>query len=257
MLTEKTWKPELLLRLLSGFLLCIGSGGLIVPIALGKEAAVTEEGKFVAMVCFSLAVHGGGALLVASMLRGHQISWTQAFGLAQGPPKKAMTAGVCVAFFFLPLGLCLVQISALSMEILSLLDYVDIKPVAQQAVQMLEHTVIPMQKVYLGFVAIILAPLIEEIYFRGILYTAIKQAGHPRAALWGSSLFFALTHVNMMTFIPLTVLAFLLVWLYEKTGNLLSCIAAHAFFNLVNFVLLLNQPAIEQWLKKQQALIWF
>jgi uncharacterized protein len=195
-------------------------------------------------------MHGGGLLLAAFFLRAHGLTWSQGFGFRDYPPAKAVILGMLVAVAFLPAAWILGQVSALTMELLGT------KPVTQSAVQMLQKTVIPLQQVYFGFIAIVLAPLMEEIFFRGIFYTALKQAGHPRGALWGSSLFFAFTHANVMTFVPLTVLALVLVWLYEKTGNLLSCIAAHAFFNLVNFVLLLNQPAIEQWLKKQQGFIW-
>ncbi len=250
MLTEKTWKPELLLRLLMGFLLCIGVGGLMAPLALGKEAAATDEGKFVSMVCFSLVMHGGGLLLVAHFLRGHGLTWAQGFGFRETSLLTALTYGCAAALAFLPFAWTLGQLSATVMELIGT------KPEAQQAVKMLQKTTIPLQQVYFGFMAIVLAPVVEELYFRGLLYTALKQAGQQRAALWGSSLFFALTHANVMSFVPLTVLAFMLVWLYEKTGNLLSCIAAHATFNLVNFVLLINQPVIEQWLKQHQGMIW-
>lgn len=252
MLTEKTWKPEFLLRLLSGFLLCIGLGGVLSVLIGGGDAAKTEEGRFAALVLFSVTMHGGGLLLVAYFLRAHGLTWAEGFGFRTTPLAQAVLTGIAVALAFLPAAWLLGQVSALTMELLGT------KPVAQQAVQLLQKTMSLEQKVFFGIIAVILAPLVEEIFFRGVLYTAVKQAGFPRAALWGSSLFFALTHANVMTFIPLTVLAMVLVWLYEKTGNLLSCIAAHAFFNLVNFVLLLNQSAIEQWLKnQQQALIWF
>ena len=70
-------------------------------------------------------------------------------------------------------------------------------------------------------------PLVEEVLFRGILYPSVKQLGYPRLALWGTSLFFGLIHSNLMTFVPLTVLSLLLVWLYERTGNLLAPILTH------------------------------
>ena len=56
-----------------------------------------------------------------------------------------------------------------------------------------------------------IAPLAEEILFRGILYSAVKQAGFPRIALWGSVLLFAVVHMNAVTFVPLVVLALLLL----------------------------------------------
>ena len=49
----------------------------------------------------------------------------------------------------------------------------------------------------------LLAPVAEELLFRGILYPAIKQAGFPRLALWGTSLLFAAMHMNLVTFVPL------------------------------------------------------
>jgi hypothetical protein len=91
----------------------------------------------------------------------------------------------------------------------------------------------------LGVTAILLAPVAEEIFFRGVLYPAIKQAGFPRVAWWGTALFFAVVHVNLVTFVPLTVLALALIALYERTDNLLAPITAHAMFNALNFTTLL------------------
>ncbi len=74
--------------------------------------------------------------------------------------------------------------------------------------------------------------------FRGIIYPAIKQSGFPRAALWGTSLLFALIHLNLANFVPLVVLALMLTWLYERTDNLLASIAAHGTFNAANVIYL-------------------
>jgi membrane protease YdiL (CAAX protease family) len=45
----------------------------------------------------------------------------------------------------------------------------------------------------------------------------------------------------MVTFVPLTFFAMVLILLYESTDNLLAPIAAHSMFNLANFLLLLFQ----------------
>ena len=60
---------------------------------------------------------------------------------------------------------------------------------------------------------------------------------HPRLALVLSSILFGLIHVNLMTFVPLTLFAVVLALLYERTGTLLAPMAAHAFFNAINFYL--------------------
>jgi membrane protease YdiL (CAAX protease family) len=86
---------------------------------------------------------------------------------------------------------------------------------------------------------VLLAPVAEEVLFRGILYPAIKQMGRPRLALWGTSLLFAAVHMNVVTFVPLAVLALVLTVLYERTNNLLAPITAHVLFNALNFGMLL------------------
>ena len=89
------------------------------------------------------------------------------------------------------------------------------------------------------------------IFFRGILYPAIKQSGWPQLALWGTSLFFALTHANVATFLPLTFFAMLLVFLYERTGNLLAPILTHSLFNAANYCALVFQRELREFFKLQ------
>jgi hypothetical protein len=84
----------------------------------------------------------------------------------------------------------------------------------------------------------VIAPVAEEFIFRGMLFPFVRQLGHPRLAWFGVSALFALIHDDRAIFVPLFVLALALTWLYEKTGNLLAPIAAHALFNAANLVLL-------------------
>ena len=89
----------------------------------------------------------------------------------------------------------------------------------------------------------IIAPIVEELLFRGILYPAIKQRGHRSLALWGTAIMFGIVHSNLVTFIPLTIFALILTFLYEETDNLLAPIAAHSMFNATNFAYLVYQSA--------------
>jgi len=86
--------------------------------------------------------------------------------------------------------------------------------------------------------AIVLAPVGEELLFRGLLYPWIKQAGFPRMALWGTAILFAAIHINLVLFVPLLVLALALTALYEWSDNLLAPIVAHSVFNALNLALL-------------------
>lgn len=79
--------------------------------------------------------------------------------------------------------------------------------------------------------AILIAPLWEEIVFRGFLYPIFKAKIGKKIALVLISLFFALAHNHLPTFIPLAFFGMILGWLYEKQGSLGYPIALHAIFN--------------------------
>lgn len=247
MLPERKWETEPLLRLVAGVCFVVSIGSLAGSALLPRAAANTIEGKFFLLVTNALVLHGGALLMVAAFLRAHGIGWREGFGWrASGLPRTIALGvlGVAVALpftlmlqHFAQRGLAGLHEQLVAHEIKSL----NLKPEAQQLVQTLQQTETLEQRAFFAFLAILLAPLVEEVLFRGILYPAIKQRGHPRLALWGTSLVFALMHANMATFIPLTFLALLLVFLYERTGNLLAPMLTHSLFNAANFIALLYQ----------------
>jgi membrane protease YdiL (CAAX protease family) len=128
-----------------------------------------------------------------------------------------------------------------------LIDLVHLNPKDQQFVQELSNPGLSLaEKVFMGVLAIVVAPVVEELLFRGILYPAIKQQGWPRLALWGSSALFALIHFNMASFVPLLIFAAVLVRLYESFENLLAPMVAHSLFNAANFLTLIFQDQINR-----------
>ncbi|MBR4596802.1 MAG: CPBP family intramembrane metalloprotease [Opitutales bacterium] len=84
-----------------------------------------------------------------------------------------------------------------------------------------------------------IAPVAEELVFRGAMYGALKnKIGAVAAALIVSALFGAI-HFNMVAFLPIFVLSLLLILLYERYGDLTAPIAAHSAFNTIMAVLIL------------------
>jgi membrane protease YdiL (CAAX protease family) len=293
MLSEKPWKPEAIVRLALGVMICVfggtflvsamkilTAGGKINPWALGglsvgalialgaaleslkkpwpqdffmrrlvvflaflytglalgawaqHLAGVQADKSALNMVVATLCFQGAALVLISRFLREHQVGWGEAFGFSGPGQGRVVLLGMLVALIFLPIGWGLQMVST------ELMTRVQIKPVAQQAVQVLQEAQVWPDRIYLGVVAILLAPVAEEMLFRGILYPAIKQAGFPRIALWGTALVFAATHYNLATFLPLTFLAVALALLYEKTNTLLAPITAHSMFNGLNFAML-------------------
>ena len=79
--------------------------------------------------------------------------------------------------------------------------------------------------------ALVVAPVLEEFLFRGILFRAMKRSFGVGPALVISSILFGLVHQNVLSFVPLTFLGIILSLSYERTGDLRTCIFIHAFFN--------------------------
>jgi membrane protease YdiL (CAAX protease family) len=213
----------------------------------GGDAGI---GKSAANVVIAvLSFQGAALLLVYRFTREHHVGWTEAFGLKIGW-RRALLLGVVAALVFLPVGWGLQWASVSAMERFHL------HPQDQGMVEILRASEGLPNRFVLGVAAILIAPLGEELLFRGILYPAIKQRGFPRLALWGTSLAFGAIHLNLAIFLPLTVLALLLAWLYEKTENLLAPAMAHSCFNAINFLWLYALPLLEtnlDWLHHKPA----
>lgn len=229
MLSDRNWKLESVLRLLLGVFLCLCVGGLLVGLVRGPAdpKAVPSVAR---IVISALTFQGAVLVLTWRFLREQQSNWVQGFGL-NGAWFNAIKLGVLAIGVFLPLGWGLQFISIQAMKAGGF------EPAEQLALLALRNSGSAGQLIAMGLVTILLAPVAEEILFRGVLYPAARQYGFPRAALWGSSLLFATIHFNVAAFGSLLLLALLLVWLYERTGNLLAPIAAHVTFNAVNFAL--------------------
>lgn len=95
------------------------------------------------------------------------------------------------------------------------------------------------------FVAVVVvAPLAEEMIFRGLTYVGIRANHGATTAIVVTSLFFAVTHIEPMLMPPLFVFAVVLGRLRESRDDLVPCIVAHAAFNSIGFTALFLQHVI-------------
>ncbi|MBI4114983.1 MAG: CPBP family intramembrane metalloprotease [Candidatus Omnitrophica bacterium] len=86
---------------------------------------------------------------------------------------------------------------------------------------------------YSIFLACVTGPFLEEIFFRGFLYPALKSRWGVTWGLILSSAFFGLIHQNTFAFLPIFLLGLILGYLYEKRGTLVPSIALHIVHNSV------------------------
>jgi membrane protease YdiL (CAAX protease family) len=210
----------LLFYVLSAFWVSLHSGTTpAAPNALRAfGATMTFQGAVVVMLWF--------------FTRKHSVTLREAFGFHLSP-RHAVLLGVTAALALTPVML------GLKAGVLQLAASLGLELPEQHAVTMLRDSNTLLGRAVLGFMAVVAAPVAEEGLFRGVLYPTLRRHGFPRAAIWITSFAFALIHFNIPIFLPLILLAYVLTRLYDKTGNLLACIACHATFNGFNFVMFL------------------
>ncbi|HWE54979.1 MAG TPA: type II CAAX endopeptidase family protein [Acidimicrobiales bacterium] len=93
------------------------------------------------------------------------------------------------------------------------------------------HTNLSVALLYL-FVAVG-APIVEELYFRGLLLRALAGWTNPVAAVIVSGLLFGLAHFEKLQFAGLAAIGIIFGVLAWRTGRLAPSIAAHVTFNAV------------------------
>ena len=84
---------------------------------------------------------------------------------------------------------------------------------------------------------VVLAPVVEEFFFRGLLIPALRKTKSIHAAAIFSSCLFTLLHYPKLYVVSSLVFAFALAYLYMASGSLLLCIAIHGSFNAGVFMM--------------------
>ena len=102
----------------------------------------------------------------------------------------------------------------------------------------------------IAFIATFSAPLIEEVIYRGVLYSTFQRAFGMPAAFVLVTILFSLVHVpqyypSYSTIFLLTLLSVTLTGMRVWSNNLLPCIILHTVFNGFQSVVFLLEPLIQ------------
>lgn len=116
---------------------------------------------------------------------------------------------------------------------------------SQSVIEIFKNTDSFKLKFIITISACIIAPITEEIWFRGYFYKILKKYNGKIPAIIITSLFFSLIHYHLPTFVPLFLLSVIIIWAYEKSQNLLVPIFIHASFNSIMIMLLFFYDAPE------------
>jgi membrane protease YdiL (CAAX protease family) len=199
----------------------------------------------------------GAVVTIAAMMLLAHIHFARrlkGFGLNIKTIAKDFVTAIINLLAVWPLMLAAVQITTYLAKLIWGTDY-QIQP-HEQLEMITEYTQLP-NRIMIVFVAVVIAPFLEEMMFRGFVQTTIRSylgshfakrsqngvplgASHPQAdnirnsawpAITVSSVFFALMHANPAHWPALFILGMCLGYSYEKSGSLFRPIFIHLFFN--------------------------
>ena len=96
---------------------------------------------------------------------------------------------------------------------------------------------------WLAFIlTVVIAPIIEEIVFRGVLFKSVTSKYGLAAGIVGSSVIFMLVHIHPLQMLSALPLGVYLAFMYHKLGSIYPGMLLHASWNFL--ILMIAQSAI-------------
>lgn len=125
----------------------------------------------------------------------------------------------------------------------------------------MEETFLAMSRNSLGLLSIaLLAPILEELLFRGAIQGSLQAAGtNPWSAIIISATIFGVVHMNPAQIPFAFLLGLMFGWLYYRTGSLFPGIVGHVLNNsvaAVNMLLYGDTPLEEQLASPLSMWLW-
>ena len=208
---------------------------LLPPLLVGAVARGWDRDAL-AMIAGSIALQWVALLAVVCLFRRRRVSWSSAFGLNRrrlpaGVVRGALLllASVPVIYFYTLLSRFALQAAGVPVDL-------------QDEVETIAATHSWPIRLYFIFLAAVLAPLVEELIFRGMLFPVLLQ----RLPLWGAvvvvSFLFALMHEHAASFVSLFLLSGACCLSYLATGTLWAPVVMHGLFNLSSVAVLYLLP---------------
>ena len=85
--------------------------------------------------------------------------------------------------------------------------------------------------VWFFFVGVVLAPIVEEIFFRGFVFQGFRQRYGWISAMLLSSIVFAAAHLDLVAFFPTLILGCLLAFMFQRSNSIWPGVILHFLVN--------------------------
>jgi uncharacterized protein len=196
--------------------------------ATDEKQALTPE-----VIHGSLAFYGMIVLLVAGMAFRRGQTPQQAFGLVPAQPLRVLAIGVaCIVMVYPILDLVGLAMSALGHPPTN----------DDELVAYFRNKLSGADLAMAAVMAVVVAPLTEELLFRGYLYGVVKKYAGRVSAMLTVALLFAAVHHSLAGLPVLLLLAVALTLAYELSGSLWAPIVMHVLFNSATLCIILWFP---------------
>ena len=181
-----------------------------------------------------------GFVVIATLAQGAVFVGTAVWFASRVAKPKAWHFGLRSAPFWPALGWA--ALGVFSFYLVSAIYAGLVQPDAEQdVVESLGGDQGTIGLVIAGLMVIAVAPVVEEIFFRGFFYRALRSRFSIVVAALMDGLLFGVIHFNfegadgLLILPPLALLGFVFCLVYEKTGSLYPVIGMHAFNNALAF----------------------
>ncbi len=154
--------------------------------------------------------------------------------------SNSIVSGIAVFLIIVPI----VVVVARGWELVLKLCHLPVDK--QDLIGMFANTKSPWTLAIMITLAVVIAPITEEMVFRGGIFRYLRTRMPRWIAMLGPALVFAALHVNWSTLqglsslAPLLALAVVFSLAYEHTGRIGTVIVAHALFNLNTVLVVLS-----------------
>ena len=182
---------------------------------------------------------------VLTMLAGQVGFWAVLVGTVllarrQTQPDPGATGGLQFRWVDVPLGALvgvatqLVLVPAIYLPVRGLIDEAQLSEPAEDLLDRVDGVGV----VAMAIAVVLIAPTVEELFFRGLLLDAMQQRWGMAAAVLGSSLVFGATHFQPLQLPALAAAGAVFAVAAVRTGRLGTAITIHGAFNATSFVAL-------------------
>lgn len=194
--------------------------------------AAREDHRTLALALQGMAFNLVGFGAVALTLRRRGLSWGGAFGFRLRTAWRDTGAGLVFYLSALPI----LWFYALVYQ--TLLKASGYQAPWQEVVMAFASESSPWIRLLVVVLAVGVAPIFEEILFRGIALPLLARRWGVAPAVVAVSAFFAVIHLHVPSLVPLFIIAVSFSLGYLYTGSLLAPVVMHALFNGVNLWIL-------------------